>query len=90
MDQYAKIPKKGPGSSPAPRTLVVRELVNFLFTADGAKSVGSFITIGSIFPATWDWLRFGRLQLPELMLAFMNILPIPALDGGHVLFLIAR
>ena len=65
--------------------------LKYLFTADGAKSVGSFITIGSIFPATWDWLTFWETTaFLSLMLAFMNILPIPALDGGHVLFLIAE
>ena len=65
--------------------------LQYLFTADGAKSVGSFITIGSIFPATWDWLTFWETTaFLSLMLAFMNILPIPALDGGHVLFLIAE
>lgn len=65
--------------------------LKYLFTADGAKSVGSFFTIGSIFPATWDWLAFWETTaFLSLMLAFMNILPIPALDGGHVLFLIAE
>ena len=53
--------------------------------------MGSFITIGSIFPATWDWLTFWETTaFLSLMLAFMNILPIPALDGGPVLFLIAE
>ena len=65
--------------------------LQYLFTSDGAKSVGSFITIGSIFPATWDWLAFWETTaLLSLILAFMNILPIPALDGGHVLFLIGE
>lgn len=63
--------------------------LKYLFTAEGAKSVGSFGTIGSLFPATWDWTRFWELTaFISLMLAFMNILPIPALDGGHVLFLL--
>lgn len=63
--------------------------LKYLFTADGAKSVGSFGTIGSLFPAQWDWLRFWELTaFISLMLAFMNILPIPALDGGHVFFLL--
>jgi regulator of sigma E protease len=62
-----------------------------LFTSDGAKNVGGFITIGSIFPATWDWLTFWETTaFLSIMLAFMNILPIPALDGGHVMFLIAE
>lgn len=63
--------------------------LKYLFTKDGAESVGSFGTIGSLFPATWDWQRFWELTaFISLMLAFMNILPIPALDGGHVLFLL--
>lgn len=63
--------------------------LKYLFTSDGARSVGSFGTIGSLFPATWDWCRFWELTaFISLMLAFMNILPIPALDGGHVFFLL--
>ena len=63
--------------------------LKYLFTADGAKSVGSFGAIGNLFPNTWDWCRFWELTaFISLMLAFMNILPIPALDGGHVLFLL--
>lgn len=51
------------------------------------KSVGSFITIGSIFPATWNWKIFWNLTaFLSIMLAVLNILPIPALDGGHLLF----
>ena len=51
------------------------------------KSVGSFISIGSIFPASWDWEIFWRLTaFLSIMLAVLNILPIPALDGGHILF----
>ena len=53
------------------------------------KSVGSFIAIGRIFPDTWDWYRFWSLcALLSIMLGVMNLLPIPALDGGHLLFLI--
>ena len=53
------------------------------------KGVGGFGAIGSLFPAEWDWQRFWNLTaFLSLMLAFMNILPIPALDGGHVMFLI--
>lgn len=59
--------------------------LKYLFTKDGAKSVGSFGTIGSLFPATWDWGRFWELTaFISLMLAFMNFLPIPALDGGYI------
>ena len=61
------------------------------FTAEGAKSVGSFVAIGSMFPAVWNWQRFWELTaFISLMLAFMNILPIPALDGGHVFFLLVE
>lgn len=65
------------------------EDLKYLFTADGAKSVGSFGAIGSLFPVTWDWCAFWELTaFISLILAFMNILPIPALDGGHVFFLL--
>ncbi len=51
------------------------------------KSVGSFITIGKIFPGTWDWLAFWNITaFLSIMLAVLNILPIPGLDGGHTLF----
>ena len=53
------------------------------------KGVGGFGAIGSLFPAQWDWERFWNLTaFLSLMLAFLNILPIPALDGGHVVFLL--
>jgi len=52
------------------------------------ESVGGFITIGSIFPGTWDWYAFWQLTaFLSIMLAILNLLPIPALDGGHVTFL---
>ncbi len=51
------------------------------------KSVGSFIAIGQVFPSTWDWFRFLHiLALLSIMLGVMNLLPIPALDGGHIVF----
>ena len=63
--------------------------LKYIFTAEGAKSVGSFGAIGSMFPAVWDWQRFWELTaFISLMLAFMNILPIPALDGGRVVCLL--
>lgn len=63
--------------------------LKYVFTADGAKSLGGFGAIGSLFPPTWDWMMFWRMTaFLSIILAFMNILPIPALDGGHVLFLI--
>ena len=53
------------------------------------KSVGSFIAIGSIFPSSWNWQIFWNITaLLSIMLAVMNLLPIPALDGGHILFLL--
>ncbi|MBO5418507.1 MAG: RIP metalloprotease RseP [Bacteroidales bacterium] len=53
------------------------------------KSVGSFIAIGQIFPSTWDWYAFlSILALLSVMLGVMNLIPIPALDGGHILFTI--
>jgi regulator of sigma E protease len=53
------------------------------------ESLGGFITIGSIFPGEWDWQAFWNLTaFLSIILAIMNILPIPALDGGHVMFLL--
>ena len=63
--------------------------MKYVFSADGAKSLGGFGAIGSLFPATWDWYMFWKMTaFLSIILAFMNILPIPALDGGHVLFLL--
>lgn len=63
--------------------------LRYVFTADGAKSLGGFGAIGSLFPPVWDWMMFWRMTaFLSIILAFMNILPIPALDGGHVLFLL--
>ncbi|MBY0425488.1 MAG: site-2 protease family protein, partial [Cytophagales bacterium] len=54
---------------------------------EGYKHVGGFITIGNIFPSIWDWESFwGLTAFLSIMLAFMNVLPIPALDGGHAMF----
>ena len=61
----------------------------YVFTPKGITQLGGFGAIGNIFPASWDWQRFWEsTALLSLILAFMNILPIPALDGGHVMFLI--
>jgi regulator of sigma E protease len=61
----------------------------FIFTKKGAGSIGGFATIGNLFPPVWDWQAFWmQTALLSIILAFMNILPIPALDGGHVVFLI--
>lgn len=54
-----------------------------------SESVGGFLSIGDLFPGQWDWMAFWEMTaLLSIILAFMNILPIPALDGGHVLFLL--
>lgn len=59
----------------------------FTPSTEAYKSVGSFIAMGQIFPATWDWYRFiNILALLSIMLGVMNLLPIPALDGGHIVF----
>lgn len=63
--------------------------MKYVFTKEGAKSVGGFGTIASIFPKVWDWQRFWEMTaFLSIIVAFMNIIPIPALDGGHVLFLL--
>ncbi|MDR3118946.1 MAG: RIP metalloprotease RseP [Mediterranea sp.] len=81
-------------SFPAGITLGVNTLKGYvgdmrhIFSKEGAKQLGGFGTIGSIFPKKWDWHTFWYMTaLLSIMLAFMNILPIPVLDGGHVLFL---
>jgi regulator of sigma E protease len=54
-----------------------------------SESLGGFGTIGSLFGSEWQWQRFWRMTgILSLILAFMNLLPIPALDGGHVMFLL--
>lgn len=61
----------------------------FVFTKKGASSIGGFGTIGKLFPTTWNWQVFWlNTAFISIVLAFMNILPIPALDGGHVVFLL--
>lgn len=63
--------------------------LKMIFTPQGAKSLGGFGAIGSIFPDQWNWLDFWSITaFLSIILAVMNILPIPALDGGHLLFLI--
>ena len=71
------------------QTISYIKQLKLIFTPEGAKSVGSFGTIGSIFPSTWNWVGFWNITaFISIILAVMNLLPIPALDGGHVLFLI--
>lgn len=63
--------------------------MKMVFTKEGASSIGGFGSIGSIFPEKWDWIAFWNIAaFLSVALAFMNILPIPALDGGHVMFLL--
>ncbi|MBP3519314.1 MAG: RIP metalloprotease RseP [Parabacteroides sp.] len=63
--------------------------MKYVFTKEGASSLGGFGTIGSLFPAEWNWQAFWmKTAFLSIILAFMNILPIPALDGGHVMFLL--
>ena len=63
--------------------------MKYVFTREGASSIGGFGTITSLFPSMWDWRSFWMLTaFLSIILAFMNILPIPALDGGHVLFIL--
>jgi len=60
----------------------------YIFTPKGASQLGGFGAIGNMFPSVWDWKGFwSSTALISIILAFMNILPIPALDGGHVMFL---
>ncbi len=63
--------------------------LKLIFTPQGAQSLGGFGTIGSIFPPTWNWIDFWNITaFISVILAVMNVLPIPALDGGHVMFLL--
>ena len=71
-------------------TSYVKQLKKIFNPETGAyKGVGGFAAIGSMFPDTWNWAAFwSTTALISIILAFMNILPIPALDGGHVMFLL--
>lgn len=63
--------------------------MKFLFTKKGASSIGGFGAFGSLFSPTWDWHSFWLMTaFISIVLAFMNFLPIPALDGGHIMFLL--
>ena len=60
-----------------------------LFSSEGAQSIGGFGTIGNMFPDRWNWLSFWEITaFLSVALAFMNIIPIPGLDGGHIMFLL--
>lgn len=65
--------------------------LSHVFSKEGAQSIGGFGAIGNLFPPTWDWRTFWEMcAFLSIILAFMNILPIPALDGGHVMFLLVE
>ena len=66
----------------------VRDLkLVFTPSTEAYKSVGSFISIGQVFPSAWDWYRFmSLLAILSIMLGVMNLLPVPGLDGGHIVF----
>ena len=65
--------------------------MRLIFTKEGAQSVGGFGAIGSMFPDTWSWYAFWLITgILSIILAFMNFLPIPALDGGYILFLLVE
>lgn len=69
-------------------TMYVKQF-RLVFTKEGAESLGGFGAIGSMFPKQWSWYGFWSITaFLSLVLAFMNFLPIPALDGGYILFLI--
>ena len=64
------------------------EQFKYVFTKQGITQLGGFGTIGGLYPATWNWQGFWETTaLISIILAFMNALPIPALDGGHAMFL---
>lgn len=63
--------------------------MRFLFTKEGASKIGGFGTIGSLYPTGWDWQAFWSITaMLSVILAFMNMLPIPVLDGGYILFVL--
>lgn len=84
---FASIPA-GLGMGWKKLTTYVSDL-KYVATKEGANSVGSFVTIGSIFPDQWDWHAFWLMTaFISIILAVMNLLPIPGLDGGHIAILI--
>ena len=71
-------------------TMYVKQF-RLVFTKEGAQSLGGFGAIGSMFPSTWSWAAFWHMTaFLSIILAFMNFLPIPALDGGYILFLLVE
>ncbi len=79
---------KGIGKGFGTLGLYVKQF-KLIFTKEGVSQLGGFGTIGSIFPKVWDWQQFWAMTaLLSIILAFMNFLPIPALDGGYILFIL--
>lgn len=71
-------------------TTYVKSL-KLIFTKEGAQSLGGFGTLGDLFPSSWNWYSFWQITaFLSIILAFMNIIPIPGLDGGHILFIIVE
>ena len=71
------------------KTEINNYLKQFKLIKKSPDSVGGFISIAGIFPSVWDWQNFWEITaLLSIMLAVLNLLPIPALDGGHVMFLL--
>jgi regulator of sigma E protease len=71
------------------KTVAYLKSLKYLFTKEGAESLGGFGSIASIFPSQWDWVAFWNMTaFLSIILGVMNLLPIPALDGGHVMFLL--
>lgn len=65
--------------------------LRLVFSKEGVRQVGGFVTIGNLFPPYWSWLAFWRMTaFISIILAFMNFLPIPGLDGGYILFLLVE
>ena len=93
IDKKEKIEYNIFESIPAGIQVGTETLVNYVkqfklvFTKEGASQLGGFGAIGSMFPTEWNWAIFWNMTaFLSIILAFMNILPIPALDGGHVMF----
>lgn len=63
--------------------------MKYVFTKEGADQLGGFASIGNLFPSMWNWRSFWLMTaFLSVILAVMNLLPIPALDGGHIMFLL--
>jgi len=90
MKEYGFFEAMPAGVNEAGRTIKSYiDQFSLVFTKEGISQLGGFGAIGGMFPSTWDWHAFWNLTaFLSLVLAFMNVLPIPALDGGHVMFLL--